>query len=158
MKNLLTYLIFLIATVGCNPNESDIKKFTTSEISFNEMPTIVQNEIKRYCAPRISFSETGDTLKNYDVNDPLICLDINITNCEFKVVWGKIVSAWLDHEEIILDDKIISIEQANHKYNAPFIIYQNHLYCKEDMDAIDIRDPSKNKYRVLDLSKFLIKQ
>ena len=117
------------------------------------MPSKVQDAIKDYYRPTKQINNDGDTLTHYGLKDELICLDSTNSTCEFEAVWSKIVSSWLDHLKLKIDDKTIIIEQGVHVYNRPYVVYNGHLYCRTNMNARSLSDPSKDEFKVLKINK-----
>ena len=123
------------------------------EIEYVKMPIEVQEAIKEFYRPIKEVNSDGDTLTYYGLKDELICLDSNITQCEYKVIWSKLVSSWLDHVELITDNKKIIIEQGVHVFNEPYVIHDGLLYCRTNMNAKDHNDPSKDKFKLIEINK-----
>jgi hypothetical protein len=152
MRTHLNILILLLTFSSCS-NETDIRKLSAKGIEFTEMPIEVQAAIQDYYRPTKEINSNGDTSTLYGLKDELICLDSAISQCEFKAVWSKIVSSWLDHLELIVDDKIIIIEQGVLVSNRPYVIYDGLLYCRKNMNARNLSDPSKDEFKVLKINK-----
>lgn len=117
------------------------------------MPTEVQTAIKDYYQPTKEVNKDGDTLTHYGLKNELICLDSVISKCEFEAVWSRLVSSWLDHLKLTIDDRTIIIEQGVHVYNRPYVVYDGLLYCRTNMNARSLSDPSKDEFKVLKINK-----
>jgi hypothetical protein len=152
MKKYLQIFILILALTSCSDG-TDIRRFSVKEIEFVKMPIEVQAAIKDYYRPTKKVNKNGDTLTHYGLKDELICLDSEITKCEHKTIWSKLVSSWLDHEELIVDDKMIIIEQGELTFNGPYIIHDGLLYCRTNLNAKDLKDPSKDEFKMLKINK-----
>jgi hypothetical protein len=153
MKNHLKIFIVLLTFTSCGSNGTDIRDFTFNEIEFVEMPDEVQEAIRSFYRPTKKLNSNGDTLTHYGMKDESICLDSAVSFCEHKVIWSKLVSSWLDHEELLIDDRKIIIEQSVNVYNGPYVVYNGHLYCRTSLNAEDYKDPSKDEFKVIEINK-----
>ena len=153
MKNYLIILILFLSLTSCGSDGNDIRNFKVEEIDFEKMPIEVQQEIKEFYRPTREINSDGDTLYHYGLKDELICLDSGISQCEYKVIWSKLVSSWLDHVELIIDDKKIIIEQGVHVFNEPYVVHDGLLYCRTNMNAKDLDDPSKDEFKMIEIKK-----
>jgi hypothetical protein len=152
MKKYLKIFILIIVLTSCS-DRTDIRRFSVEEIEFVKMPNEVQTAIKDYYQPTKEVNKDCDTLSHYGFKDNLICLDSAISKCEFEAVWSRIVSSWLDHLKLQIGDRTIIIEQGVHDYNRPYVVYNGHLYCRTNMNARSLSDPSKDEFKVLKLNK-----
>lgn len=153
MKNVLSILILFHTFTSCISTGSDIRNYSATTIRFEKMPVEVQRSIKDFYSPVKKLSNNGDTLTIYDSKKELICLDSDIVKCEYKLVWSKLVSSWLDHRELIINKNKIIIEQSNHGYNEPFIVYNKLLYCRINMNTNDYENPAKDEFQVIEINK-----
>ena len=151
MKKYLQIFILFLALTSCSDG-TDIRRFSVEEIEFAKMPIEVQAAIKEYYRPTKEVNKDGDTLTHYGLKDELICLDSSISKCEFEAVWSKIVSSWLDHLKLQIDDRTIIIEQGVHVYNRPYVVYDGHLYCRTNMNA---RAKCNFKKKIIVLPSFI---
>jgi len=152
VKKHLQIFILLLAFTSCSDG-TDIRKLSVEEIEFDKMPIEVQAAIQDYYRPTKEINSDGDTLTHYGLKDELICLDSAISQCEFKAVWSKLVSSWLDHLELKIGDRKIIIEQGVLVYNRPYVVYDGLLYCRTNMNARNLSDPSKDEFKVLKINK-----
>ncbi len=152
MKKHLKIFILLLAITSCSSG-TDIRKLSAEEIEFDQMPIEVQVAIQDYYRPTIVINSNGDTLCHYGLKDELICLDSVITECEFKAVWSKLVSSWLDHLELKIGDRKIIIKQGVLVYNRPYVVYDGRLYCRTNMNARSLDNPSNDDFKVLKINK-----
>ncbi|WP_139856808.1 hypothetical protein [Aequorivita sinensis] len=152
MKKHLQIFILILAFTSCSDG-TDIRKFAVEEIEFVKMPLEVQAAIKDYYRPTKEVNKDGDTLTHYGLKDELICLDSAISKCEFEAVWSRLVSSWLDHLKLKIDDRTIIIEQGVNVYNRPYVVYDGHLYCRTNMNARSLNNPSKDEFKVLKINK-----
>ena len=143
----------LLTLTSCGSDGIDIRDYSVKDIEFEKMPNEVQNAIMSFYRPTKKVNTSGDTLTHYGMKDELICLDSAITRCEHKIIWNKIVSAWLDHEELIIDDRKIIIEQSVNIFNGPYVVYNKLLYCRTNLNAKDYKDPSKDDFKVIEINK-----
>lgn len=150
-KKFLQIIILILTFTSCSGG-TDISRFSAKEIEFVKMPIEVQEAIKDYYRPIKDVNINGDTLIQYGGKNQLICLDSEIQKCEHKNIWSKLVSSWLDHEELIIDDKIIIIEQGDLTFNGPFIVHDGLLYCRTNLNAKDSKDPSKDEFKILEIN------
>lgn len=156
MKDFFILIILLTTLTACHLNdEYDIKTLQSSNIDFASMPDEVQNAIIEYYKPIISYSKAGDTLKSYGAKDHLVCVDPNIESCQSFVKNHWLVKAWVDRVELIITDKKILVKESYVDFNAPFVYFDNVLYYRENMNATDFNDSSKDEFYKIDLKEII---